>query len=162
MERTSRETTQAMVGVVVAAHAPLAGALVQTAERVLGTQLPGPQVILEHAEIRPSDAPSEAFDRVAEAVSRADQGAGVLVLADLFGGSAANVALSQLGDERVEVVTGANLAMVLEAVTHARRLRPLDELARRAADAAKSSVVVAGALLNTRENARREERASFV
>jgi PTS system mannose-specific IIA component len=71
----------------------------------------------------------------------------VLVLADLFGGSAANVALSQLGEDRVEVVTGANLAMVLEAATYAVRGVSLAELASRVADAARTSVVVAGHLI---------------
>ena len=150
MERQARETNSRTVGVVVAAHAPLAGALVQTAQRIVGTQLPGPAITIEPVEIQPDDAPAELFNKVAEAIRRADQSAGVLVLADLFGGSAANVALSQLGDEKVEVVTGANLAMVLEAVGQARRHKPLHEIAARSAESARSSVVVAGELLNPR------------
>lgn len=154
-----------MVGLVVAAHAPLAGALVEAALQIHGDHLP---VRLEQVEIRASDPPAAAFDAVASAVARADSGAGVLVLADLFGGSAANVALSQLGADRVEVITGANLPMILEAVNDAARGRPLAEIAHRAADAARKSVVVAGELLESRrsdsrrsDSRRKEQRPSI-
>lgn len=132
------------VGLVIAAHAPLAGALQQTAKQILGDAAAHIGLV----EIQASDAPTASTAAVEQAVARADLGAGVLVLADLFGGSAANVALSQLGEDRVEVVTGANLAMVLEAATCAVRGKTLAELASRCADAARSSVVVAGELIS--------------
>jgi PTS system mannose-specific IIA component len=137
------ESNALKVGLVIAAHAPLAGALQQTAKQILGDAA----VSMELVEIQASDVPTTSTAAVESAVESADQGAGVLVLADLFGGSAANVALSQLGEDRVEVVTGANLAMVLEAATYAVRGVSLAELASRVADAARTSVVVAGHLI---------------
>ena len=134
-----------VVGLVVAAHAPLAGALVATARNILGS---GTELRLEQVEIKAADAPASSFAAVEAAIARADQGSGVLVLADLFGGSAANIALTQLGEDRVEVVTGANLAMVMEAATGAERGKTLTQLAQSVAEAARASVVVAGALIS--------------
>lgn len=137
------ETPTQRVGLVIAAHAPLAGAMQQTARHILGERAGNIAIV----EIGASDMPAISTAAVAAAVASADAGAGVLVLADLFGGSAANVALSQLGKGQVEVVTGTNLAMVLEAVTSAARGEPLSSVAALAADAGRASVVVAGQLI---------------
>ncbi|MCP4500862.1 MAG: PTS fructose transporter subunit IIA [Deltaproteobacteria bacterium] len=129
------------IGIVVAAHAPLATALVRTVTTIV------PNAQLLAVDLVPSQDADGALSLMDEAVKAADLGNGVLVLADLFGGTAANLALSQLGDGKVEVLTGANLAMVLDAVTHASSAVSAGKLALRAAKAAESSVVVASALL---------------
>ena len=129
------------IGVVVAAHAPLATALVSTVKTIV------PDAQLCAVDLDPQQDADGALTLMSEAVAEADDGQGVLVLADLFGGTAANLALSQLGDGDVEVLTGANLAMVLDAVTHRERSPSAADLAERAARAAESSVVVASSLL---------------
>lgn len=129
------------IGVVVAAHAPLASALVRTVMTIM------PEASLSAVDLDPHQDANGALQLISEAVAMADEGDGVLVLADLFGGTAANLALSQLGDGDVEVVTGANLAMALDAVTHRDRSTSAADLAKRAARAAQSSVVVASSLL---------------
>ncbi len=53
---------------------------------------------------------------MAQAVRSANQGDGVLILTDLFGGSPTNLSLSFLEDGKVEVVTGLNLPMIIKAV----------------------------------------------
>ncbi len=129
------------IGLVIAAHAPLATGLKEAALRIHGR--PHPVLVVD---IEGQKVPYEA---VAEAARQADQGHGVLILADLFGGTAANLAIAQLGDNRVEVVTGANLAMAIEALSYAGRSSTVKELADKVAGAAKSSVVIAGELLGT-------------
>ena len=146
-----RSRDDALVGLVIAAHAPLAGALAESARVVLGTALDTTDAV-EIVEIGDRSPAQGALEEVSAAVARADRGTGVLVLADLFGGSAANVALALLGEERVEVVTGANLAMLLDAFSH-RADTPLEALAARVAKAARNSVVVAGSLLATTPSA---------
>src|SRR5690606_8122081 len=102
---------------------------------------------LRWVEVEPRADAAETFERVSKVITAADKGAGVLLLADLFGGSAANVALAYLGEHQVEVVTGVNLPMVLEALSHSAPGATPADLARRVAQAALDSVVVAGALL---------------
>lgn len=140
------------IGVIVAAHAPLGEALVSAARGILGASLDGVHAL----ELGADTSHGEAFERVSQTIARANEGRGVLVLADLFGGSAANLALAQLGANEVEVVTGANLAMLLDAVTHRDRDLEVADLAERVARAAQTSVVVASSLL--RRSVRADER----
>lgn len=130
------------IGVVVAAHAPIATAMLDAATRIVGPEAAGGVVAL--------DVDSEAttsVDAVTEAVKSAQNGEGVVILADLFGGTAANLALAHLGDGKIEVVTGVNLAMLIDVLTNRSRAASPNWLAGRASDAAKKSVVVASDLL---------------
>jgi PTS system mannose-specific IIA component len=135
------------IGIVVAAHAPLASALVETARQILGDEMCalGP---VRHVDVESGADAASTFETVSDAIRAADRGRGVLLLADLFGGTAANVALAYLGEEQLEVVTGANLAMLLEALQRRGRTADAQLLARKVADAAGQSVVVASALLS--------------
>lgn len=132
------------VGVVVAAHAPLASALCATASDILAGD---PAASPRWVEIEPGAGADATLRQVSAAIHDADEGAGVLLLADLFGGSAANIALACLGEHTVEVVTGANLPMLLEALTHCSTAGDPAALAGRVARAAQDSVIVAGTLL---------------
>lgn len=100
-----------MVGLVVATHGRLAEELLRTAEGIVGA--------LERCEavsVGADASMEEARARLAEAVRRVDAGDGVLVLTDMFGGTPANLALTFL-DEKVEVVTGVNLPMIVKLAT---------------------------------------------
>jgi len=100
-----------MVGLVVATHGRLAEELLQTAEGIVGR--------LERCEavsIGASLSMEDCRRRLGEAIHRVDAGEGVLVLTDMFGGTPANLALTFL-DDRIEVVTGVNLPMILKLAT---------------------------------------------
>ena len=75
---------------------------------------------------------------------------GVLVLADLFAGTPANVALRNLRQESYEVITGANLAMVIEAISN-REDATLEEVKENAMQAARVSMVDIKEKLNIKE-----------
>ena len=111
-----------MVGLVVATHGRLAEELLHTAEGIVG-----PLERCEPVSVSAGSSMDDARARLADAVHRVDAGQGVLVLTDMFGGTPANLALTFL-DEKVEVVTGVNLPMILKLAT-ARA----DELGLRAA-----------------------------
>ena len=128
-----------MIGVVICTHGPLAAALVETAELIVG-EYPG----IAAVTISSGDAMEEVITRLKDAIARVDVGAGVLILCDLFGGTPSNLALSFLSD-RVEVVTGVSLPMLLKLYT--ARDAPLAEAAQGVCDHARQSTLVAGALL---------------
>ena len=143
--------TQLTVGVVLAGHAPLPEALPEAATSILGTPSQDwPQI----ATITiPVDLPNhDTLAQVRTAINAVDLGKGVLVLADLFGGSAANTAMANLDNGNVEVVTGASLAMVIEALERRDRVNNAQELAEFAAKAGRSSVIIANALLSKLES----------
>jgi PTS system mannose-specific IIA component len=100
-----------MVGLVVATHGKLAEEILRTAEGIVG-----PLERSEAVSVGAGSSMEECRARLAEAVHRVDAGEGVLVLTDMFGGTPANLALTFL-DEKVEVVTGVNLPMILKLAT---------------------------------------------
>ena len=76
----------------------------------------------------------------------ADQGEGVLVLTDMFGGTPSNISLSFLGERRVEVVTGMNLPMLIKLATLTEE-PPLPELAGFMKEYGRRNISVASELL---------------
>ena len=114
-----------MVGLVVATHGQLAEELLRTAADIVG-----PLGQCEALSISAASSMEEARERLAQAIRRVDDGQGVLVLTDMFGGTPANLALTFL-DDQIEVVTGVNLPMILKLASgraEALSLRPLAEM----------------------------------
>lgn len=99
-----------MVGLVIATHGRLAEELVSTAEGIVGRI---PNIVASH--VAPSVSARELHDQLFRSVKSVDQGAGVLILADLLGGSPCAQALPLCAQLDVEIVTGVNLPMLLKA-----------------------------------------------
>ncbi len=99
-----------MIGLVVASHAGLAQELLNAAEMILGTLSNARAVCIrrEHSV----DDMRKALTQAMQEASR--DGEGVLIMTDMFGGTPANISLSFLEPQKVEVLTGANLPMVLK------------------------------------------------
>jgi PTS system mannose-specific IIA component len=136
------------VGVVVVTHGQLAAELLNAAEMIVG-DLPHftavsigwhDDVDLARQEI------GRAIERVRDKVKTADNPGGVLVLADMFGGTPANLGVTFLDTNKVEVVTGLNLAMLMKL---ARPLKDTDllTLARDIRDQGRHAIWVASDLL---------------
>ena len=101
-----------MIGVVVAAHGELAQALVATARLVVPN--PG-SVVAVGIDSEDDTASYEARLQQAVQTVQPNQG-GVLVLTDMFGGTPSNVGMTMHQSGRVEVLTGANLPMLIKAM----------------------------------------------
>jgi PTS system mannose-specific IIA component len=91
----------------------------------------------------------DARARFAEAVHRVDTGEGVLVLTDMFGGTPANLALTFL-DEKVEVITGVNLPMILKLSTARAESLALRAAAELVTAHGQKNITLASDLLRTR------------
>jgi len=90
----------------------------------------------------------EILNEISEKINALDQGQGVLVLTDMFGGTPSNLSLSFLNEEMVEVLTGVNLPMVISVAKDRDRLT-LSDLGEKAQQAGKQSITLAGKLLKT-------------
>jgi mannose PTS system EIIA component len=105
------------IGVVVVTHGQLAAELLNSAEMIVG-DLPQFAAVA----IGWHDDVELAREEIARAIARlrlkpdgsTDEEAGVIVLADMFGGTPANLAVTFLETDRVEVITGVNLAMLIK------------------------------------------------
>jgi mannose PTS system EIIA component len=134
-------SVQLPVGVVVVTHGQLAVELVNAVEAIVGD--------LRHVQavsIGWHDDVDEARQEIGQAIARVATPAGTLVLTDMFGGTPSNLAVTFLVPDRVEVVTGVNLPMLLKLATlrHADNLR---EVARVVREHGQSAVWVVSDLL---------------
>ena len=131
-------------GILVAAHGDYASVLLRTAEGILGPLGDCASISVDSAFAAP-----ETMRRFADAADLLDKGAGILILTDMFGGTATNITLALLATHRVEVVTGANLPMLLKVFSSSEL--PLKELAEAAGEAGRNGIVVAGKMLEKPE-----------
>ncbi len=102
-----------MVGLVIASHGRLAEVFVQTARDIVGDM---PQVAT--CSVQPGVGPEEVQRAIRQAVREVNRGDGVLLLADLLGGTPCTQSLCVCGaasEVQLEVVTGVNLPMVIKA-----------------------------------------------
>ena len=131
-----------MIGIVVVTHGRLAEELVSAARTIHG-ELPG---IAAVSIGWGDDAPgaSAAIERgMAEA-----GGDATLVLTDMFGGTPTNLSLPFLS-ERVEIVTGVSLPMIIKAA--GLREGSLVEVARAVREQGKGAIFVASEILAARK-----------
>jgi PTS system mannose-specific IIA component len=128
------------VGVVLASHAALAQGLREAAEMIAG-----PQEQLAVVPLGPAEDLDVYRTRLEAAAASVDQGCGVLVLVDLFGGSPGNTAAYLQGD-RAQVVAGVSLPMLLEVLMNRAGTTP-EALARTAAAAGREAVIQYAAIM---------------
>lgn len=100
-----------MIGILVVSHGSLAAGLLDAAALFFGKQ---PQ--LSALMLRDGDDAQDFRCRMEKAVAELDCGDGVLILADLFGGTPCNCAMA-LQSASVQVVAGVNLPMLMEALS---------------------------------------------
>lgn len=132
---------QPRIAGVVVTHGHLAGELLAAAEMIIG-----PISHITAVSIGWHDDVDAARDEVQRAIGRVSQGAGVLLMTDMFGGTPTNIASMFLEEGKVEVITGINLPMVIKLASHAGP-ESLNEVARRVCDLGRQGIYVAGELL---------------
>ena len=94
-----------------------------------------------------SETGEDAREKIRRGLDQADEGDGAVILTDMFGGTPTNLTLPFLRKDRVEIVTGVNLPMVLKCASLQRSGRPVTEIAHVAKDRGQRSIYVASDLL---------------
>ncbi|MCW2350211.1 PTS system mannose-specific IIA component [Sphingobium sp. B1D7B] len=130
-----------MIGLVLVTHGGLA-----TEFRVAMEHVVGPQQAIETVCIGPDDDMEVRRADIAAAVQRVDDGSGVILLTDLFGGTPSNLAISLLDAGRVEVIAGVNLPMLIR-LESARRNMSVTQAVAAAREAGRKYISVASELL---------------
>src|SRR4051794_24421704 len=98
-----------MIGLVLVTHGKLAEEFRHAVEHVVG-----PQKLIETISIGPEDDMDQRRQDILEAVIRANDGFGVIILTDMFGGTPSNMAISVMQAGHVEVIAGMNLPMLIK------------------------------------------------
>ena len=133
---------EARFGVLVVTHGGLAFELVRALERILGKV-----ETLKALTLGWDDDLPQARRAVEQAIAAVDPGGGVLILTDMFGGTATNVTLAFLR-EGVEIVTGVNLPMLIK-YANIRDKCSLKEAATRIKEQGQRSIAIATEYLDT-------------
>jgi PTS system mannose-specific IIA component len=126
-----------MIGLVLVTHAGLAGELLAAAEMVVG-----PLELAEAVGIRPGDGVDFIRTSIQDAINRVNND-GVVVMTDMFGGTPANMSLPFLEENRVEVLTGVNLPMLIKFSSD-RHKTNITDLATQLKLCGRESISVAG------------------
>ena len=98
-----------MIGMVLVTHGRLADEFVSATEHVVGAQAQ-----MRAISIGPDDDMERRRQDIMEAVKDVDTGSGVVLLTDMFGGTPSNLAISLLEKDKVEVIAGINLPMLIK------------------------------------------------
>jgi PTS system mannose-specific IIA component len=131
-----------MVGILVITHRQLAQEFVATAELIVGE--------MENCiglSLDPELPVDDLRQQITKAIDEVNDGDGVIVLTDMFGGTPSNLSLSFLNQKGIEVVTGVNLPMLLK-LAHSREDVKVDELARVIKDYGRRSISLASEILD--------------
>ncbi len=113
-----------MIGLVIVTHGGLALEFRSALEHVVG-----PQTRLETVSIGPGDDMAVRRGQILDAVRRTNEGDGVIVLTDMFGGTPSNLAISVMDEAPVEVIAGINLPILVKLASVRAELDLADAVA---------------------------------
>lgn len=130
------------IGVVIVTHYELGEQMLQALRSIIPN---APDFYA--VSITPEQSVEDMRKAISERLAQAQNGHGVLVLTDMFGGTPSNVSLSFLGEQELEVVTGVNLPMLIKLAT-LRDEKSLEDLARFVRDYGKRNISVASELVS--------------
>lgn len=131
-----------MIGVIVVTHGQLANELVNATKTIVG-DLPQFAAV----SIGWHDDPTHGREAIKAAIERVQSPDGVLVLTDMFGGTPSNLGLTFLETNRVEIITGVNLPMLIK-LANLQRSSDLLGVAREMREIGRNAIWVASDLLH--------------
>jgi PTS system mannose-specific IIA component len=131
-----------MIGVLITTHGNLGSELIKAAELIRG-KLKG----VIPVSVDQTKGVEDLKKEISTAIKKLDQGQGVLILTDLFGGTPSNISLSFMKEGKVEVITGINLPMLLK-LPDIREGKSLKEFAQSIKDYGIKNISLASEILS--------------
>lgn len=131
-----------MIGMVVVTHGRLAEEFIAAMEHVVG-----PQSALQAISIGPDDDMEQRRQDILDAVTHVDEGNGVILLTDMFGGTPSNLAISIMDSTNVEVIAGINLPMLIKLAS-VRIDSTMEEAVSAAQESGKKYINIASHVLS--------------
>ena len=131
-----------MIGLVIVTHGRLAEEFVLAMEHVVG-----PQRNVKAVCIGPDDDMERRRADILQAAKAVDEGQGVILLTDMFGGTPSNLAISVMEQTRAEVIAGLNLPMLIKLAS-VRHREDLPTCVAQAQEAGRKYISVASYVLS--------------
>ncbi|MGI9534893.1 MAG: PTS sugar transporter subunit IIA [Thermodesulfobacteriota bacterium] len=133
-----------MIGIVVVTHGNLAEELISAVKFVLSEE---PSVKLAGVSLDPSKEFDTFKKIIGDSIKSVDEGDGILLVTDMFGGTPSNISLTFLDEEKIEVISGVNLPMLLKLSTLKSDVK-LNDAIKIAENAGRENIIVASKLLD--------------
>lgn len=131
-----------MIGLVLVTHGALAVEFKSALEHVVG-----PQDLVETVAIGPDDDMEERRNDILACVDAVNQGDGVVILTDMFGGTPSNLAISTMQSRDVEVIAGVNLPLLVK-LARVRGDMAIKDAVRVAQEAGRKYINIASDMLD--------------
>jgi PTS system mannose-specific IIA component len=131
-----------MIGIVIVTHCQLGEALIEAAEFIIGER-PGS---LESVSIDLSENAEKLRNKISQEIKKVEGQEGVLILTDMFGGTPSNLSYSFLEEGRIEVLSGVNLPILIQAADMREKMK-LDQFAANLESFGKKSISLASGIL---------------
>jgi len=133
-----------MIGGVIVSHGKLAEELLNALTIILG-EAPN----IEAISIGWYDDVEESKKKISQSIKKVDQKNGVIVFTDMFGGTPSNLSFSFLAENKIEIITGVNLPMLIKFVS-LQRNNNLKDVAKKVVEQGKKNIHLVSALLNSK------------
>lgn len=132
-----------MIGLVIVTHGALAAEFLAAMEHVVG-----PQRGVAAICIGPEDDAERRRKDIIEAAEAVNEGDGVILLTDMFGGTPSNLAISVMEQTQAEVIAGLNLPMLIKLAS-VRGREPMEVCVAQAQEAGRKYISVASWVLQS-------------
>jgi mannose PTS system EIIA component len=137
-----------LIGALIVTHGNLANELLNAARKIESTD-----VVIEAVPLEWTDSVDEAREKIRVALDRVGTNGGVIIFTDMFGGTPSNISLSFLEKDRVEIITGVNLPMVVKFATLQQDGKDLTSVAHTISEKGSKAIRVASELLTAERRA---------
>jgi PTS system mannose-specific IIA component len=137
-----------LIGALIVTHGNLANELLNAARKIESTN-----VVIEAVPLEWTDSVDEAREKIRVALDRVGTDGGVIIFTDMFGGTPSNISLSFLEKDRVEIITGVNLPMVVKFATLQQDGKDLTAVAHTISEKGSKAIRVASELLTAERRA---------
>ncbi len=131
-----------MVGIIIAAHGNLAQELLETTKFIVGEV-----ENIVALTIDPSQKVDKLKTNIRKAIKQVDQGDGVLILTDMFGGTPSNISLTFLEKGKIDIVTGVNLPMLIRLSQSRSKGESLEKITEELVSYGRKSINQASGIL---------------
>jgi PTS system mannose-specific IIA component len=131
-----------MIGIVIVTHCQLGEALIGAAEFIIGHR---PES-LESVSIDLNENAEKLRNKISKGIKNVKGQDGVLILTDMFGGTPSNLSYSFLEEGRIEVLSGVNLPILIQAASMRKKMK-LDEFVSNLESFGKKSISLASGIL---------------
>lgn len=137
-----------MIGALIVTHGKLAHELLAAAQKIESNV-----GVIEAVPLEWTDTVDEAREKIRLALERIGTDNGVIIFTDMFGGTPSNISLSFLEKDRVEIVTGVNLPMIVKFATMQHDAKEVTTLAHVISEKGSKAIRVASDLLSAERRA---------